>query len=121
MSKWGSLLGAPSPCQALHLYLINPSSELQSVIHSSLAINVPRGLRGQTFIVNEKQSRCPNYSSEHTAGPAEVRARAADTEGRAAAGGAEEPQPRAAVPSLVLDPAASPFLALHNGFYICSV
>ena len=72
VSKWGSLLGAPGPCQALHLYLINPSSEIQSVINSSLAINVPRGLQGRASIVNEKQNSCPNYWNENNGDPLDV-------------------------------------------------
>lgn len=61
VSKWGSLLGAPGPCQELHLYLINPSSEIQSVINSSLTINLRRGLQAPACVVNEKQKPCPNY------------------------------------------------------------
>lgn len=41
--------------------VINPASEIQSVKNFSLTVNVPRGLQGHAFIVNEKQNHCPNY------------------------------------------------------------
>lgn len=110
-----SLPSAPS--------VINPGSEIQPVKNSSLTVNVPRGLQGRVFIVNEKQESLPKRLNEDNGNPTEVLSGGADIRAPAAAGPPRQPWAQHAplasrtAPSL----ASLPLLALGNGFYICSV